>query len=620
MKKRIISILLLLIVFIVPVFTAGCSNVGGSGGGSGGGGSTSGDSTGGDNGGTTGGDTGDDTQMLDLGDYFHGVHTASVYEENIVTDYIVSSFQDLASLISKYIVYEYGYKLHEFVVHKLDNIVVNTHDTHAYAIVQDDWNWNVDVADNEVINAEKLNDMWLGQNEFVNSQINYQDLLTYNLLCVVQGLEPISASDYDEYQQYKLDGLFEYENLCKLANDINHTGLYYYEMDIMAEYILDYVIGEDIVDKDMKKFHDVVKSSDGVATFDDNEYFATASPYDRIKLIDNYNNTDVRSPNTSRNERWDSINWNTDPLLSTFGNLIPTPDETYYDNHDFRADLSEFEFLGLLSDEYRQMRYLSGANLVTQPIKSALPAGQQVIYSGFKNYVNTIYRIVYTAANSVAISGYYLNPINYIEDLHLSNIGMNMGESDSPFITPPSQYKSIVLKPKQAVNINYISFMFGLEEGCTNDIKLEVKGRYQYCTTSHTHFHTELCEFKVKEYTFGVVEIKHGKIEFDAIVDENYFTKENPEEPQLVMKGGGLLDFDLTEAEGGAMQLSAFQAGNDLWVDRYQVAPSQMFIGALFEYRNDRSEFFEFTFNIVEGPMDTKFMFALYNLDIAVQE
>lgn len=618
MKKRIISILLLLIVFITPVFVAGCSNVGGSGGGgsNSGGSSSGGDSSGGDNSGGGGDSGGGDEQMIDLGDYFHGVHTASVYEENVVTDYIVTSFQDLAAKICDSIVLEYGYI--ELIAGINNNIVVNTHDTHAYAIVQDGWNWNVSAKDNESINVNKLNDMWRGKNEFVDSQINYQDLLTYNLLCVVQGLEPISASDYGEYQQYKQDGLFEYENLCKLANDINHTGLYYYEMDLMAEYILDYVIGEDVVNKDMKKFHDVVTSSNGVVTFDDNEYFKTGSPYNRIKLIDNYNNTDKRSPNTSRNERWDSINWSNNP--STFDILIPTPDDTYYDNHDFRADLSEFEFLGLLLDEYRQMRYLSGGNLVTQPVKSALPTGQQVIYSGFKNYVNTIYQIVYRSANSVAISGYYLNPINYIEDLHLSNIGMNMGESDSPFITPPSQYKSIVLKPKQAVSINYISFMFGLEEGCTTDIKLEVKGRYQYCTTSHTHFHTELCEFKVKEYTFGVVEIKHGKIEFDAIVDENYFTKDNPDPPQLVMKGGGMLDFDLTEAEGGSMQLSAFQAGNDLWVDRYQVAPSQMFIGALFEYRNDRSEFFEFTFNIVDGPMDTKFMFALYNLDIALEE
>ncbi|MBR4998345.1 MAG: hypothetical protein IKY10_00555 [Clostridia bacterium] len=58
----------------------------------------------------------------------------------------------------------------------------------------------------------------------------------------------------------------------------------------------------------------------------------------------------------------------------------------------------------------------------------------------------------------------------------------------------------------------------------------------------------------------------------------------------------------------------------DTWQDGYVTAPTASFLSALFQYRNDRSEFLEFCFNVVEGPSDAKFKFALFQLDIETGE
>ena len=170
------------------------------------------------------------------------------------------------------------------------------------------------------------------------------------------------------------------------------------------------------------------------------------------------------------------------------------------------------------------------------------------------------------------------------------------------------------MKPKQLINLNSVSLIFGTEDSCDTDIKLEVKGRYQYCLEGDDHTHTESCWYSVKEYSLGIVEVKKGKVSYTDIAGDNV------DPSQLTLESGGILNFDITEVYGGPIQLSAFRSGGDTWVDRYQVAPSEMFKGSLFKYRNDGSEFLEITFNIVEGHINTKLMFALYDVDFSVEE
>ena len=103
MKKRLISLFLLLIICLSPVFLTGCNVGGDNGGGSG----DAGDTTGG---GGSGGeqDNEEDQDFVDLGDYFEGIHTASTDEENPSAETIVAKFGKIAEYICADLMKEYG--------------------------------------------------------------------------------------------------------------------------------------------------------------------------------------------------------------------------------------------------------------------------------------------------------------------------------------------------------------------------------------------------------------------------------------------------------------------------------------------------------------------------------
>jgi len=453
MKKKLFSIFLLLIFFMMPILLTACNTGGGS-----------------DD------DTGDDDEeqqesLVDLGDYFEGVNTASSTDSNPSAAVIALAFKTMAGLICENLLYEYGYQV---VLGDSVSIVVDDHDTHAYAIVQDGWNWGINADANTPIPVGEFDALW-------QSEINYTDVLTYNMLSIVQGLEPLKITSVEDYNNHKNAGKFSDDSLIELANPINHTGLYYYELDRIAEYILDEVIGEEVVARDNTKFINNIGASDNTKTFDSNEYFNFGSSFvfgmkNYINLIADNNNTSLRSEDTSRTKEWNSINWNTVRLNNASISLA----EFDSSNNDIRVSLNQFLDFGCASDEYRQLRYLDGTNLVSQPIEEELEEGVYPIYSGFKNYVNTIYYIVYSVTKTTSMASFFLNPIAYIEDIHLSQIGVSDADGiDSAFLTPAHQYKSLVIKAKQAVAINYISFWFELDPSITQEVKLEVKGRYQ---------------------------------------------------------------------------------------------------------------------------------------------
>lgn len=614
MNKRLFSIFLLLIFCITPIFLTAC-NAGGDGFGGG-----DGDDTGG-----SGGNGGDEEQeeMIDLGDYFEGINTASTNEDNPSASSIVSAFMNLANGICETLLYEYGANI---VAGEVNNIVADQHDTHAYAIVQDGWNWGVFANDSDVIPASELNTRW---ND--TTVIDYKKVLTYNLLCVVQGIEPLKLTGVADYQKYVNDGKFSGQSLRQLANPINHTGLHYYELDRIAEYILDEVIGKEVVARDNRKFQNRI--GDGNAdtrTFDSNEYFSnvTSGINDYINIVVDKTNTNLRSEETSRTTEWNSINWSSLGILNVRTQALLFEPSA----NDVRLTLAQFPQKQCGTDEFRQLRYLDGINLVYQPVKAELAEGVNPIYSGFKNYVNTIYYIVYSTMNTNIMSSFTLQPVAYIEDMHLSRVGVsNDNAVEGAFLTPAYQYKSLVLKAKQALTISYLEFWFELDPSIKQEVKIEVKGRYQYCTTSHTHYHTELCEFEIKEYSFGIVTIKPGTFKTEIIMGDtdNLFSGEASVE-EIYLAGGGL-EFDLTEPnEEGKVEmihLSKFQApiidpitGVEAWRDGFVAAPADSFLSSLFQYRNDRSEFLEFCFNVVDGPSDAKFKFALFQLEIDTGE
>jgi len=250
---------------VVPFALSGCVGGGGSGGGSGGGGET--------------------PSGPDMTEYFAGVDTA----------YIDSTTAD-AEIVDKY----------KTLSDKILSVINTHYSTNSYATSTDitwqqDFNVEYDGTQYALRSYESFRNTvrqdlwkWGGQKNDVVYDQNKVNLMTQNLFEATLGLN-ISNSYLES-------------SLMTYASKVDHKGFFYYEADAIAEYILNYVIGTDVVALDNEKFVDVNNNG----TFDADYFYYNINSENRLSYlsqIKDYTNTNKRAVASTKSTVWNTINF-----------------------------------------------------------------------------------------------------------------------------------------------------------------------------------------------------------------------------------------------------------------------------------------------------------------------
>lgn len=593
MHKKIMSFLLGMVMLVTTFFMTGCGS----------------SNTGGDDGGS---------EYFNISNYLTGYKVGSKAEnmnlyDNIINDVtakilgnLMLQYGDLAANYGYGINYTYGME----------------EDSHVNAFISDNWLWNDVFSNCELINRlgsinPKINKKIYNMS---NTQSNYElygfNTLKYQIYQVLLGRSITSiipgSSDYFEMLNR---GEFSLEKFQKKANSLNHTGFFYYEADLIAEFILNFIIGTDIVSYDNLKFVDVNNNG----SFDYYEYNPSESFYSLAvmvrlwseNIINNFNNNEIRSEKTSRSEEWDRIVWGRyedSYKIDDVVNLI----EYILENGTIGEIDNEGYCIGTVVSDYR------------------LPF--------FKNYTNVVYYCVYEGIGNCFPNRADINivendeEINYFdEDGIKPNIDTTFydpnslvvafdtsGEEVDSFQIDADEYKSVVIMSKKNISITSCWMIFELDPSITEEVTLQINAKYKRCLTSNTHEHTLACDFQTIEANLGQVTLTPGiydfysgnELAFDLSPTQNQVAKLE----ELGFKGT-LSNTEFATMGINAFNLTEFQTLTEEsgMLDRFVAEESDALEGAKLGYKNDLSDFVEITFDVVSThstPVPFKFAFA----------
>lgn len=461
-------------------------------------------------------------------------------------------------------------------------------DTHLNAIYQDSWLWG-----GSWLYGEDGNKLYTYL-DFANSEV--VAYMNYQLYQVLLGKDvlPYTPNDFasnSEYIALKNAGEFNEENLLNLAKQLSHTGFFYYEIDNIAEFLLESVIGESAVTKDLKKFVDVNNN----ATFDYVEDYIELSISKYKNIIVSYDNSNERKDTVIRNEIWSRIVWgDAESVPSVPSDISNVTNEKAKDINELKVP--EFAY---------------GEDIVNNPK-----------YSGFKNYTNTIYFICYSSMLDFSFvskdndGNIVTKDIpNVLEMSHVPNITKDVYKPEDTeyieeidgFKVPIKQYKSVLVSVKKLTLFN--SFYFNFYTNQDFDITIDIKIRYHFTDDSYREYIgtyagiEKTVEAKVGQVTFNNEEILQYGTSIsitDELVQEykemglDCFKEEDVTDMARLGVTNILVNTYLPfhYPEGVTPPWWQIDEG-------YIAAPSDNFVGSTFNFNNEIADFFEFKFELV---------------------
>lgn len=471
----------------------------------------------------------------------------------------------------------------------------STADTHKNAIWQDKWLW----AGKENYGTE-LGGSSLWSLEALD-KADYSLLLKYNIMQIllnksIEDVEVVNLTTNSKYFQMKQQGLFEEEYFTNLAKQVAHTGLFYYEADAIAEYILDYVIGESAVALDLNKFVDF----NGNGTFDYNEDVKRDNGQGleeyRYSIIKNYSLNKPRAESTSRSDVWNSIEFGT----------------------------SLVEVLPSNSDIENERAY-SIDYLRTNNITNSYMLDGATLYSGFKNYVNTVYYLVYSSVDNILTMEHKPNAsFKDVETIDVS-IPFDDGGEDAEdiFKIEADTYYSAIIKAKEDLSLTSLWLFIELDESITETVEFSIDATYNHCVDTTTHSHSETCVYEKILSNLGTIKVKPGKIDenSESLYADLTMTEEVIEDLKesgvntdgiviTEFTKNGIYSFDLTKY---VEKMTTNGEGEEVVAQKNLVAnESTSLVGCVFEYENELNDYIEVKFNIIsehENPIKFKFAF-----------
>ena len=485
-------------------------------------------------------------------------------------------------------------------------------DTHKNAMAQDGWAW---VYDDAIMQDVK-------------------DYLQYNLSCVLVGKPTLSATPQEfsitgnEYNTLKASGAFsrdENGGLRKLANEFYHTGYYFYEVDKIVDYILKNVIGQEIVQRDAHKFFD--KNRNG--TFDYVEDYVLEGNPATYNIITGYEFPDAQNrEECSKNGVWDRIQWGvstTAPVVTSDTNTAGKDAKDVIIASDVMSEcaytLAQIE--NIVTAECTNAGY--NAEQTQTELAKYKQVNDNTKYSGFKNYTNTIYFLLYNAMNNFALNVGGEDVVipdvltmthlpNIVED-YVSILNSMYNQEQKKFLVPCKEYKSVLVTANTLARpmSNFYIVMF---TDMAIDLQVNVKLRYHftsddyredigtYAGESHTvEGHIMTLNIPASpNYNQGEIEYAQGNINL-TITPESL--------PKLQEKGFKLTDEDITPlARLGVNRIvlnkylpySHFVPSyEEKWwnaLEGYTALPNLSHLGSSFTYQNEYADFLEIVFDV----------------------
>ena len=500
---------------------------------------------------------------VNITDYLSNVNTA--YTADTQNAEIVSKYQELGNSILSTLANTYGatgveliYQNRTYFDSEGIERPIRYYETFADSMGQDAWAWGSTEA--EVFSDENKN------------------LFIQNLFEATLGLNISTA--------------YNATSLSTYADNVDHKGIFYYEADAIAEYILNNIIGTTVVSEDNEKFHDVNNNG----TFD--YYYATTN-YDNLKrfkiinIIQDFNNTNLRATASNKSTEWNSINWGetdfstwnkiednevytTDGL---YGGYFFNGDFVYGGNlyvgersQDYKYDQLEFllyQIDNLDSQRYWDKRYIT---VNTRFINSNSPSA--CIFSCFKNYVNTVYYIVYSAVEDLnwQLSAKDTATTAPINDFVLQN---------NAIASTYQNYTSAVIKAKADISIKTLALAFELDPSITEATTISIYGNYTRGTGSDREATTA---------KLGEILVNAGDKMTPIMFDFSATSGDNSTE--FYRQGVTKLDLKASTSTGN-----------------YVFEPSTTFIGSQNNYVDTANDYFEITFET-----NAKFRFAITDI------
>ena len=571
LKRKIFTCLLALCLCFTPIVLSGC--IGGN-----------------DNPGGDGGDGGDGGETeIDVSDYIQGLSTAYIEDASVVNEEIVAKYKELGDKILTVLANTYG----------ANGLDINT-SSRVYTNAEGE---NQPIMYNETLKNSMAQDEW----EWGNTETNvfstsHKNLFIQNMFEATLGLN-ISNS-------YLSSSLETY------ASKVDHKGFFYYEADAIAEYILNYIIGDSVVAEDNEKFHDVNNNG----TFD---YYYTITNFENrerfqvLNIISDFDNTNTRAQGSTKSAEWNKINFG-ETDFSTWANV--GGEVAYNDSglhvsyfidgqYDFngavhlgnwivdhrydQAELLEMQLQDLSSTKFWDKRYY----VENEIMLDAEGVEGYVLFSCFKNYVNTVYYIVYSAVEELnwELASKATSSLSSINDY-----GLNL-EGDDSFTAEYKNYKSTTILAKTNCSMDAIAMAFELDPSITESISISLIANYVRTVNG------EQVATKAK---LGDVTVHPGTINVDGTqgaIEMYDLTLAEPDE------------YGVHNTEFYALGITQFdlKAVNLLSLGSYTLQPSTSFIGSSTEFSDPTNDYVEISFVInTDGYSDAKFKFAFMTINV----
>jgi len=562
MRKKIISILLGMIMLITPVLMTGCM----------------GNSTGGD------GD-GEGNEYFNISDYLTGFKVGSTGTTNFDASIEIQVMMySIAQNILSNLYEAYGDET------KTSAVTFSEEDTHVEAYTQDNWLWECVFIED----LAYLNGTWRSGSEMFAAGLN---TLVYQLYKIMLG-EPLESiiPGGSRYIELRNNETIDPANFNRMSRKLSHTGVFYYEADSIAEFVLNYIIGTNVVSYDNTKFNDI--DSNGTFDFYElNDYVLYSDQrLQKVNIIKNFNAEEkTRSTASSKSNEWNSITWG-----------------SWDDGNTYQYE----------SFYYNALQDYIEANISTQDYRN----------EDFKNYVNNVYYSVYMGIeycnDGILIVNYFdedeIRPnidTTFYEPNSLGVAFDTSGEKVDSFQIDADEYKSVVIMSKANITITSCWMIFELDPSITEEVTLQINAKYKRCRTSNTHEHTLACDFQTIEANLGQVTLTPGEYDINSgneLVFDLSMTEEMIEEMEKLGFEGVFTVTEFTTMGITAFELTEFKTLDEEsgMLDRFVAEESDALQGAKMSYRNDLSDFVEITFDVVSThSTPVPFRFAFVFLD-----
>lgn len=526
-----------------------------------------------------------------LVDDLNDLRIASMGNGEETGQYAYDMVTHLTDLIYAGLVSEYGANA---------TIERSSSDTHKNAKTQDGWLWQFD----EVLEASEVK--------------NY---LQYNLSCVLAGKPVLTFTPTQfsspEYLAYKNAGTFDRGDnggLRELVNKFYHTGYYFYELDNLAEYILKNVIGEEVVAIDNFKFYDVNENT----TFDYVENYGSSATYNIITSYE-LEYASERDEEVARNGVWVRIEFGTNTAAPI---VVSDTEIEGKDPKDIivASQVTSERAYTLTEIESLLSAYITNHSLnstQSEELQSKFKQRQNTaVYSGFKNYVNTIYYILYSSMKNFTFTSEgelivipdvltMTHKPNIVQDV-ISIIDSEYDTEHQKFNIPCKEYKSVLVTAKKLLAIN--TFMIAVYTDMQEELQVDIKLRYHFTDDSYREYigpysgESKTVEGLImtlvvppNDGVAGAINLTITPETYPGLIDRGYKFTENDITP---LARAGVNNIVLGKYNPYTIINPTYVAKWWQFIEGYMSMPNTSHLGSSFAYKYEDADFLEILFDV----------------------